>query len=214
MVQWKLVRRGVAFACVAVALQTLAGCAWWLDELPAAPPLEEEKELQLTNYRIGSDDSLSIFVWRNPELSTSIPVRPDGKITTPLIEDLQAVGKTPTELARDVEKALGNYIQDPIVTVIVQNFVGLQQDRVRVVGEALRPQALPYRSTMTLIDVMIAVGGTTDFAAGNRASLTRRVDGVEHQFRLRIDDLLKNGDLTANVRIEPGDVIVIPEAWF
>jgi polysaccharide export outer membrane protein len=176
--------------------------------------LEEQKELQLTNYRIGSDDSLSIFVWRNPELSSSVPVRPDGKITTPLIEDLPAVGKTPTELARDIEKALGNYIQDPIVTVIVQGFVGLQQDRVRVIGEALRPQAIPYRSTMTLIDVMITVGGITDFAAGNRATLSRRVDGAEKQYRLRIEDLLKSGDLAANVKIEPGDVIIIPEAWF
>lgn len=176
--------------------------------------LEEQKELQLSNYRIGSGDSLSIFVWRNPELSTGVPVRPDGKITTPLIEDLPAVGKTPTELARDIEKALGNYIQDPIVTVIVNGFVGLQQDQVRVVGEAQRPQALPYRSTMTLLDVMIQVGGTTDFAAGNRATLSRRIDNDERQYRLRVDDLLKRGDLTANVKIEPGDIIVIPEAWF
>ncbi len=214
MLKAKLVRMRVGVICAALALSTLSGCAWWMEELPAAPMLEEEKELQLTNYRIGSDDSLSIFVWRNPELSTSVPVRPDGKITTPLIEDLPAVGKTPTELARDVEKALANYIQDPIVTIIVGGFVGLQQDRIRVVGEAQRPQALPYRSTMTLIDVMIAVGGTTDFAAGNRATLTRRVNSEEKQYRLRIDDLLKTGDLTANIRILPGDVIVIPEAWF
>jgi polysaccharide export outer membrane protein len=178
---------------------------------PASPSDPEEKGAE---YRIGSDDSLDIFVWRNPDLSTAVPVRPDGKITIPLIEDLPATGKTPTELARDIEKELSVYIQDPIVTVMVRAFVGTFQDRVRVVGEAQRPQALAYRSTMTLLDVMIAVGGTTDFAAGNRATLTRQVSGKPQQYRVRIDDLLHDGDMTANVRIKPGDVIVIPEAWF
>ena len=165
-------------------------------------------------YRIGSDDSLQIFVWRNPELSTDVPVRPDGRITIPLIEDLPATGKTPTELARDIEKKLSTYIQDPIVTVMVRNFVGPFQDRIRVVGEATQPQTLPYRSTMTLLDVMIAVGGLTDFADGNRATITRTVDGSQKQYRVRLDDLLRDGDLTANVEIKPGDVVVIPEAWF
>jgi len=201
------------------ALIILAGCAGvlsgctGLDELPTAKPVSETEVLE-TEYRIGSDDSLQIFVWRNPELSNSVSVRPDGKITIPLIEDLQATGKTPTELARDIEKELSVYIQDPIVTVIMRGFVGSLRDRVRVVGEAAQPQALPYRSTMTLLDIMIAVGGLTDFADGNRATLTRAIDGEQKQYRLRIDDLLRAGDLSANVRISPGDVIVIPEAWF
>lgn len=188
------------------------GCSS-LDELPPAKPVSETEQLE-TEYRIGSDDSLQIFVWRNPDLSNSVSVRPDGKITIPLIEDLPATGKTPTELARDIEKQLSVYIQDPIVTVIMRGFVGLPKDRVRVVGEAAQPQALPFRSTMTLLDIMISVGGLTDFADGNRAVLTRVVDGDQKQYRLRIDDLLRDGDLTANVRILPGDTITIPEAWF
>jgi polysaccharide export outer membrane protein len=167
-----------------------------------------------SEYRIGSDDSLQIFIWRNPELSTSVAVRPDGRITIPLIEDLPATGKTPTELARDIEKRLATYIQDPIVTVIMQGFVGPFQDRVRIVGEAARPQALPYRSTMTLLDVMIQVGGITDFAAGNRATVTRLVKGKQRSYRLLLDDLLRDGNMAANVKIKPGDLIVIPEAWF
>ena len=165
-------------------------------------------------YRIGSDDSLQIFVWRNPELSTDVPVRPDGRITIPLIEDLPATGKTPTELARDIEKKLSTYIQDPIVTVMVRNFVGPFQDRIRVVGEATQPQTLPYRSTMTLLDVMIAVGGMTEFADGNRATVTRVVNGKQKTFRVYLDDLLRDGDMSANIKILPGDIVVVPEAWF
>jgi polysaccharide export outer membrane protein len=202
-----------AFLVVAVvALFGLAGCDS-LQTLPTAPVIKDTAALD-TSYRIGSDDSLQIFVWRNPELSTTVQVRPDGRITVPLIEDLPATGKTPTELARDVEKALGVFIQDPIVSVIVQRFVGPFEDRVRIVGEAQRPQALPYRSTMTLLDAMIDVGGLTDFAAGNRATLTRVVDGKQKSYRLLLDDLLRDGDMSANVRIMPGDIIVIPEAWF
>jgi polysaccharide export outer membrane protein len=179
------------------------------------PTVKSGKDQKLTDYRIGSDDRLQIFVWRNGELSTGVPVRPDGKITIPLIEDLPATGKTPTELARDIEKALSVYIQDPIVTVMVTGFVGPFQDRIRVVGEATQPQALPYRSTMTLLDVMISVGGLTDFAAGNRATITRTGSGGRQtQYAVRLDDLLRDGDMTANVRIMPGDVIVVPEAWF
>lgn len=199
-------------ALLVLSVAALAGCSS-LEELPTAKPVSETEELE-TEYRIGSDDSLQIFVWRNPELSNSVAVRPDGKITIPLIEDLPATGKTPTELARDIEKQLSVYIQDPIVTVIMRGFVGLPKDRVRVVGEAARPQALPYRSTMTLLDIMISVGGLTDFADGNRATISRLVDDELKQFRVRIDDLLRAGDMSANVRIMPGDVIVIPEAWF
>jgi polysaccharide export outer membrane protein len=197
-------------AAAALCLIALASCGG-LETLPTATTADAEKGAE---YRIGSDDNLQIFVWRNPDLSTGVPVRPDGKITIPLIEDLQATGKTPTELARDIEKELSVYIQDPIVTVMVTGFVGPFQDRVRVVGEAQRPQALPYRSTMTLLDVMIAVGGLTDFAAGNRATITRVVSGKPRQYRVRIDDLVRDGDMSANVRINPGDIVVIPEAWF
>lgn len=197
---------------VLLAAVVLAGCSD-IGTLPTAAPVKDEESLK-SEYRIGSDDNLSIFVWRNPELSTSVPVRPDGRITVPLIEDLPATGKTPTQLARDIEKALAVYIQDPIVTVIVTGFVGPFEDRVRIVGEATRPQALPYRSTMTLLDVMIAVGGITDFAAGNRAVLSRVEEGTAKSYRLLLDDLLREGDMSANVKIQPGDVIVVPEAWF
>ena len=195
-----------------VAALGAAGCST-LDTLPSAP-VGGDQAAQQSEYRIGSDDQLRIFVWRNPELSNTVPVRPDGKISVPLIEDMRATGKTPTELARDLEKAMGRYVQNPIVTVIVSGFVGPFEDRVRVVGEAARPQALPYRSTMTLLDVMISVGGITSFAAGNRATLTRIVDKKQKTYGLRLDDLLRDGDMSANVKILPGDVIVVPEAWF
>jgi len=197
---------------VLAATLGLAGCSG-LETLPSAPVSGDVSDLQ-SEYRIGSDDQLRIFVWRNPELSNTVSVRPDGKISVPLIEDMKATGKTPTQLARDLEKSLARYIQNPIVTVIVSGFTGPFEDRVRIIGEASRPQALPYRSTMTLLDVMIAVGGVTNFAAGNRATLTRIVDSKQKTFRLRIDDLIRDGDLTANVKILPGDVIVVPEAWF
>jgi polysaccharide export outer membrane protein len=190
----------------------VAGCAGY-EDLPSASLLEAAKAQQ-SMYRIGPLDNLNIFVWRNPDLSISVPVRPDGRISVPLIEDLEVTGKTPTQAARDIEKQLGVFIQDPIVTVIVTGFVGPFQDQVRVIGEATRPQALPYRDAMSLLDVMIIVGGVTDFAAGNRATITRVVNGEQRQFRVRIDDLIRDGDITANVKILPGDVLVIPEAWF
>lgn len=205
--------QGLAAAAAALALLGIGACSG-LETLPSAKA-PDGKVGTRADYRIGSDDNVQIFVWRNPELSTGVPVRPDGKITIPLIEDLQATGKTPTELARDIEKELAVYIQDPIVTVIVSGFVGLFQDRIRVVGEASQPRAIPYRSTMTLLDVMIAVGGMTDFADGNRATITRvATGGGQKQYRVRLDDLLRDGDMSANVQIMPGDVIVIPEAWF
>ena len=204
-------RNFVKVAIVAIVAIGVSACSG-LGTLPTAK-LAGVKGVT-SEYRIGSDDSLQIFIWRNPELSTSVSVRPDGRITIPLIEDLPATGKTPTELARDIEKKLARYIQDPIVTVIMQGFVGPFQDRVRIVGEAARPQALPYRSTMTLLDVMIQVGGITDFAAGNRATVTRLVRGKQKSYRLLLDDLLRDGNMKANVKIQPGDLIVIPEAWF
>ena len=164
-------------------------------------------------YHIGPSDVVNVIVWRNPELSMSVPVRPDGKITTPLIDDLPAIGKTPTELERDMEKALGKYIRDPVVTVVVTSFVGPANEQVRVIGEAAKPQVLPYKQKMTLLDVMIAVGGVTDFADGNGASILRTAEG-EKQYRVRIRDLLKRGDVSANVEMRPGDVVIIPQSWF
>lgn len=167
-------------------------------------------------YVIGPLDSLQIFVWRNPELSAKVQVRPDGRITTPLINDMPAVGKTPAMLADDLKIALGEYIKDPIVSVIVENFSGTYSQQIRVVGATEKPASIPYRANMTLLDAMIAVGGLNEFAAGNRARLVRfdRNTARQREYRVRLSDLLKDGDTSANVRLEPGDVIIIPESMF
>ena len=166
------------------------------------------------NYIIGPGDQLQIFVWRNPELTMSVPVRPDGKISVPLVEDLPAADKTATQLAREIETALSKFVRDPLVTVIVSRFEGVYQTQVRVVGQATDPRALPYRDNMTLLDVMIAVGGLTEFAAGNRTQLVRTVDGQTSHATVRVEDLIQDGDISANVPMAPGDVLIIPEAWF
>jgi polysaccharide export outer membrane protein len=194
-----------------LGLFTLSGCA---GNIKLASPPEDFRTLPDYNYIIGPGDNVNIFVWRNPEVSMSVPVRPDGKITTPLVEDLQASGKTPTELARKIEDVLGKYIKDPSVTVIVTGFVGPYDQQVRIIGEAANPQALPYRENMTLLDLMIAVGGLTEYAAGNNTILVRRVNGQEMQYRLRVDDLIKDGDINANVALLPGDILIVPESWF
>lgn len=195
---------------VAVALGglLLGGCVM----RPSYPPAPRVAASPDYNYLIGPGDAVNVVVWRNPDLTTSVPVRPDGRITVPLVEDLQAMGKNPTALARDIEKALSRYIRDPVVTVVVTNFVGPFSEQVRVVGEATRPQALPYRQNMTMLDVMIAVGGITDFADGNRATLLRASEGKLYAVRLK--DLLRRGDIGANVDVKPGDVLVIPQSWF
>jgi polysaccharide export outer membrane protein len=166
------------------------------------------------DYFIGPGDVLQVYVFRNPEVSVSVPVRPDGKISTPLVEDMVAVGKTPAQLARDIEKRLATYLKDPTVTVIVTSFVGALQQQIRVIGAAARPQALPYRASMTVLDVILAVGGLTETAAGNRARIVRMVDGERVQFEVRLNDLIQDGDISANVDIYPGDVLVIPTSWF
>jgi len=204
----KLIRILAGSAVVLGAL-ALGGCATSRNAAPAdAGPSPE------TNYIIGPGDNVNINVWRNPEVSQSVPVRPDGKITTPLVEDLQASGKTPTELARDIEKALSKYIQQPVVTVIVTGFVGIYGEQIRVIGQAARPQSLPYRTDMSLMDVLITVGGVTEFAAGNKATIIRKVDGKQQQFNVRLNDLIKDGDISANVPMRPGDILVIPESFF
>ena len=181
---------------------------------PTLPPAKAVGYDPSPDYFIGPLDTLNIFVWRNPELSETLPVRPDGRISIPLIEDLPAAGKTPTQLARDIEGELAKFIQDPIVTVIVTGFNGPFARQVRVVGQATRPQAIPYRDNMTLLDVMVAVGGITEFAAGNRASIVRTIDNEQKQYRVRVSDLVKDGDVSANVAILPGDILIIPETWF
>lgn len=209
----KIFSFGGRFARILVAgllLVGLGGCADFEEA-----PVEAPKSVDTTpGYLIGPLDNLQIFVWRNPELSTTIPVRPDGRISMPLIEDLQAANKTPTELARDVEKVLSEFVQNPVVTVIVTGFNGPFDQQVRVVGEASSPQAIPYREKMTVLDVMIAVGGLTEFAAGNRAVIIRTSKGKKRTYRVRLDDLLKDGDVTANVDILPGDVLIVPQSWF
>ena len=188
----------------------LVGCG----STKTVPPLEEVEGQEDAPYLIGPGDTLDIVVWRNPELSATIPVRPDGKISTPLVEDLWASDKTPTQLARDIEKVLSKYIQNPVVTVIVTNFGGVYRQQIRVIGEATTPQSLPYRENMTLLDVMIAVGGLTDFAAGNKATIVRRSGGGSQEFRVRLTDLIRGGDLSANVMMRPGDILVIPQSMF
>lgn len=165
------------------------------------------------NYVVGPGDMLNIIVWRNPELSMSVPVRPDGKVSTPLVDELVAQGKTSVEIARDVEKALGTLVRDPVVTVVVTNFVGPYSEQIRVVGEATKPQSLPYKKQMTVLDVMIAVGGLTDFADGNGASITRASEG-DKRYSVRLKDLVKRGDISANVEMKPGDILIIPQGWF
>lgn len=177
------------------------------------PPAPEKVASPDYNYLIGPLDTLQITVWRNPELSTSVPVRPDGKVSVPLVEDLTAIGKSPTQLARDVEKAMSRFIRDPVVTVLVTQFNGPYGEQIRVVGEATRPQALPYRQRMTLLDVMIAVGGLTDFADGNNASVLRTSESGR-QYRVRLKDLIRRGDVSANIEMRPGDVVIIPQSWF
>ncbi len=165
-------------------------------------------------YLIGPGDTLDIFVWREPELSISVPVRPDGRISTPLVEDMVAVGRTPTALARDIETVLSEYIRSPQVNVIVRGFVGTFGAQIRVIGQAAQPQSIVYRDRITLMDVVIEVGGLTQFAAGNRSRVIRNSGGETREIRVRLDDLINEGDLGQNILMQPGDVLIIPEAAF
>ena len=199
------------------AAMLLGGCSGGgsRPELPPATAVPG-REVPSDEYVIGPLDQLNIFVWRNPELSAKVQVRPDGRITMPLINDMPAVGKTPAMLADDLKFALSEYIKDPIVSVIVENFSGTYSQQVRVVGATEKPASIPYRANMTVLDAMIAVGGLSETASGNRARLVRydRQTGKQREYKVRLGDLLKNGDISANVRLEPGDVIIIPESLF
>jgi polysaccharide export outer membrane protein len=200
----------VAAVGVTFATLTLGACSpkpevpVALVEVPELPPL----------YQIGPGDSLTIFVWRNAELTTSVTVRPDGRISVPLIEDLYVEGKNPSTLSREIESELAVYIQDPLVTVMVGGFVGTFPQQVRIVGEASQPQSIPFRANMTLLDVIIQAGGLTDFADGNNTTLVRMQDSETKEFRVRLDDLLNDGDISANVALLPGDILIVPESFF
>ena len=187
----------------------LAGCAGVASGLPPAP---QSAATQDYSYIVGSGDALNITVWRNPELNMTVTVRPDGKISTPLINDLVVQGKTPAQITADIQKGLGKYVIDPNVSVVVTSFIGPYSQQIRVIGEAARPQFLPYKQQMTLLDVMIAVGGLTDFAAGNDATILRTSEHA--QYAVRLKDLIKRGDISANVEMKPGDVLIIPQSFF
>lgn len=205
------INKHMARVGVVLAVAAITGCS----SAPAYPPAPGQVAEPGWNYLLGPGDSVNVFVWRNPEVSGSFPIRPDGKMTMNLIEDLQASGKTPTQLARDIEKALSKYIQEPIATVIVAGGIGPYNQQIRVLGEASTPQAMGYREGMSLVDVMITVGGLTDFADGNKAYISRVApDGKRVEMGVRLEDLLRDGDSTANVEIRPGDVLVIPESLF
>ncbi|WP_033073694.1 XrtA/PEP-CTERM system exopolysaccharide export protein [Sphingopyxis sp. MWB1] len=211
---------GVARAALVagIAATALAGCAGVGGNAPELPSANfvENREGPGEEYIIGPLDELQIFVWRNPELGGKVQVRPDGRITTPLITDMPAVGKTPTMLQQDIKLQLGQYINDPIVSVIVTSFNSTFSQQVRIVGATEKPASIPYRANMTVLDAMIAVGGLGEFAAGNKARLVRfdKGTGKQREYGLRLNDLIKRGDVKANVRLQPGDVIIIPESMF
>ena len=202
--------KGIRGLLAAVLVVGLGACAGGED----LPPAAVGEMASAPNYKIGPGDTLRIFVWGNPGLSDTVPVRPDGRVSIPLLEDLEVTEKTPTELAREIEKKLSAFVQDPLVTVIVTEFVGPFTQQVRVVGAAAEPQAIPYRANMTVLDVMIEVGGLTEFADGNRATLIRAEDNEQKQYRVRLDDLVKDGEISANVEMRPGDILIIPESFF
>jgi polysaccharide export outer membrane protein len=195
----------VLLACLAVVL----GCSTGAMAQPAAPASAP------SDYRIGAGDSLQVFVWRNPELTTHVAVRPDGKISIPLVEDIVATGATPSELARLIETRLSKYVTNPNVTILVDSFAGSYDQQVRIVGEATQPKALMYKANMTVLDALIEVGGLTRFAAGNRATLVRKdTSGRQTETTLKLDDLIKDGDVRANVPLKAGDIIIIPQSYF
>jgi polysaccharide biosynthesis/export protein len=204
------VRRTVLSAMTAVSVLAQAGCGG-APELPPAPPAAS---LPSAEYRIGPGDNLNIFVWRNPELTVTVPVRPDGRVSIPLVEDVVAIGKTPTALAREYEKRLAKYIKEPLVTVIVEGFVGPIPDQVRIIGEAAQPRALPYRADMTVLDAMIAVGGLTRYAAGNDSVLIRTANGEQTTYSVHLSSLIRDGDVSSNVALQPGDILIIPQRLF
>jgi len=202
-----LLRTLLSVVMVLAAAAGLGSCA----NLPPPPPFATQGSL----YRIGPGDGLYIFVWENRDLSTSVTVRPDGRVSFPLVNDVVAAGKTPTQLSRDIQSRLAKYVKDPVVTVMVNNFVGEYSEQIRIVGEATKPAAIPYRNGMTVLDAMITVGGLTQYADGDRSTLVRAVGrGTKETYGLALDKLLKDGDISVNVPLKPGDIIIIPQTFF
>ena len=208
-----MIRMVSRLAALGALVLLIAGCSS-VSTLPSAQSGEAAPPAPSANYLIGPGDNLGIFVWRNPELSTTVVVRPDGLVSIPLVEDMVAVGKTPTALAREFEDRLRQYVKDPIVTVIPSGFVGPFTQQVRVIGEAAAPKAIPYRSGMTALDVMIAVGGLTKYAAGDRSVVVRNVNGKDETYRVHLSSLIKDGDVAENVFMQPGDILIIPQSYF
>jgi polysaccharide export outer membrane protein len=205
-----LTRCVLVLAFLTGAGPVLQGCG---PKYPSPP--EATGQMRYSNkYRIGPGDALEIFVWRYPEVSTTATVRPDGFITARLLEDVPAAGKTPTELARDLERELAVYLRDPLVSVVVAGFNGIYPEQIRVVGEIDEPKALQYLDGMTLLDVMIQVGGLTEYADGNDTVLVRVEKGEQNQYSLRVEDLIVEGDVSANIDMRPGDIVIVPESWF
>jgi polysaccharide biosynthesis/export protein len=200
-----------ALAAILICVPILFSCS---NAPPPKTQLADSATDQAGEYIIGPGDVLRIFVWENPDLTVTVPVRPDGRISVPLLQDVEAAQKTPPQLAKEIKTGLSEFIKQPEVTVIVTEFVGPYSEQVRVVGEAVKPQAIPYRARMSLLDVMIAAGGLTQFAAGNRALIVRRVGNHTEQLPVRLDNLLKDGDISANVQMRAGDILVIPQSWF
>lgn len=199
------------FICIGLAVLFVSGCTQTSTEVPQSQRQVESD----TDYIIGPGDDVDIFVWGNNELTIgNVKVRPDGKITTRLVENIPASGKTPSQLARDIEKAYAEYVKHPVVSVIVDRFVGVPWQQIRVVGEAAKPLKIPYTKHMTLLDLMIDVGGLTEFAAGNKAVLIRGAGDERQSYSLRLEDLLEDGDISANLSMLPGDIVLIPESWF
>jgi polysaccharide export outer membrane protein len=207
----KILKPIIQLAKISFLCAFVSGCAYFGDgKYPAAPVSAAMPDY---NYIVGPGDTLNIIVWRNPELSQTVPVRPDGQVSTPLVDGLVAQGKTSTQIARDVEKELSKYVRDPVVTVVVTQFVGPYSEQIRVVGEAAKPQFLPYKQKMTVLDVLIAAGGLTTFADGNSATLIRASENNK-RYKVKLDDLIKRGDISANVDVLPGDILIIPQGWF
>ena len=197
-------------AIAAVTALFVAGCGGG----PTLPPAPPASSLPSAQYRIGPGDNLNIFVWRNPELSITVPVRPDGRVSIPLVEDVVAIGKTPTDLAREYEQRLSKYIREPLVTIIVTGFSGPIPDQVRIIGEAAQPRALPYRTDMTVLDALIAVGGLTRYAAGNDTVLIRTAQGEQSTYSVHLSSLIRDGDIDSNIALRPGDILIIPQRLF
>lgn len=192
----------------------LAACAGGTPTTQLTPSAGATNLASAQEYVIGPGDVLDIFVWRNSDLTRQIPVRPDGRISMPLVGDTLVVGKTPAVLAAELQDKLKAFIQDPLVTVIPTSFVGLFTRQIRVIGEASQPRALAYRSSMTVLDVMIEVGGLTRYADGDRAVLVRQAAGQQQSYRVRLDTLIRDGDITQNVDMQPGDILIIPQRLF